>query len=332
MDRDTKHVVVACFIGGVAMMVVAIIATPTFWWLGLIAGAVAGYISCEFKGVVLATVPLAWRKSNQVMSSFRQKTSKHRQEVRQNRRDMYVLSKPFWPIILFYIYYSFDVYLEFAINAFNEANWQVHWSILLGFSILLTVGISGWLLVFITGVMFGGARIVEKSYFHPFPHQFIPTDRTRDEYIAYLEDEKGYTEKQFTSFRAYRWFLEGLFLAPLFLFGRLLRFIFLPVFKVIALIPQTLFAGFLLAVAGICLAVGFAVFLGIFIYSHKRVLCAIWGTTGGAIVYLGLYNPGLPLTQTIFLVIFGGIIGVAFGVFNWKIVSQKILGIVPVEA
>lgn len=49
---------VACFVGGVVCALVALMVTPSFAWLGLVAGFVGGYIAYEFRqfcqGVVIA--------------------------------------------------------------------------------------------------------------------------------------------------------------------------------------------------------------------------------------------------------------------------------------
>jgi hypothetical protein len=61
------------------------------------------------------------------------------------------------------------------------------------------------------------------------------------------------------------------------------------------------------------------------IHSHKRVLCAIDGMLGGAISYLCFRSSAHMFADYAALVLFGGLLGAAFGVADWKIVSKKIL-------
>ena len=55
---ETKKIAVACFIGGVLCCAVALMFAPVYWWFGLIAGMAGGYISYEFRKVLVA-IPIA---------------------------------------------------------------------------------------------------------------------------------------------------------------------------------------------------------------------------------------------------------------------------------
>jgi len=55
---ETKKIAIACFVGGVLFCVAALLFSPTYWWLGLIAGFAGGYISYEFRDVLKA-IPVA---------------------------------------------------------------------------------------------------------------------------------------------------------------------------------------------------------------------------------------------------------------------------------
>jgi len=61
------------------------------------------------------------------------------------------------------------------------------------------------------------------------------------------------------------------------------------------------------------------------IHSQKRVLCAIDGTLGGTVSYLWLAQSTGSLVQQLMLVFFGGLLGAAFGVLNWEVVSKRLL-------
>ena len=58
----TVKVFLACAIGAFVGAVVALELNKYFWWVGLLVGGFVGYISYEFKKVVMA-LPTAWRKA-----------------------------------------------------------------------------------------------------------------------------------------------------------------------------------------------------------------------------------------------------------------------------
>ena len=60
--NDTMQIGRACFIGGAICGLVALLATPAFWWFGIFAGAAGGYIAHEFRAVLKA-IPRAFRES-----------------------------------------------------------------------------------------------------------------------------------------------------------------------------------------------------------------------------------------------------------------------------
>lgn len=51
---EWRKIALACFVGGCVCTTVAIKFAPIFWWLGLLSGFVAGYLSYEFKTVFWA--------------------------------------------------------------------------------------------------------------------------------------------------------------------------------------------------------------------------------------------------------------------------------------
>ena len=60
MNKETKKIAWACFIGGVLFGVTAFCVVPMFWWLGTLAGIVGGYFGYEFRKALRA-IPKAWR-------------------------------------------------------------------------------------------------------------------------------------------------------------------------------------------------------------------------------------------------------------------------------
>lgn len=67
------------------------------------------------------------------------------------------------------------------------------------------------------------------------------------------------------------------------------------------------------------------------IHSKERVLCAIDGTLGGAVSYVWLVRADMTLSEQAALIVFGGLMGAAFGVANWEIVSKRLLHLPEVQ-
>ena len=63
---ETKKIAIACLLGAMICTAIALAFTPQYWWLGLLsgiaAGFITGYVSYDIKGVVLA-VPKAWQQT-----------------------------------------------------------------------------------------------------------------------------------------------------------------------------------------------------------------------------------------------------------------------------
>ncbi len=60
MNRETGKVFMACAIGAGIGSLVALEVAQAFWWLGLIVGGLAGYLSYEWRAVMRA-IPVAYR-------------------------------------------------------------------------------------------------------------------------------------------------------------------------------------------------------------------------------------------------------------------------------
>jgi len=59
---ETRKIAVACFIGGASFCIMALIFTPSYWWLGFIAGLAGGYVSYEFREICWA-IPIAFLRT-----------------------------------------------------------------------------------------------------------------------------------------------------------------------------------------------------------------------------------------------------------------------------
>lgn len=64
--KEWQKIFIACFIGGFIGAFVAVSVAPQIWLIGLLAGTCAGYISYEFKKVLLA-IPRAFTLAHQII-------------------------------------------------------------------------------------------------------------------------------------------------------------------------------------------------------------------------------------------------------------------------
>ncbi len=66
---ETKKIALACAVGGAIGTAVALMVAAAFWWLGLLAGFCAGYVSYEFRAVLRA-IPEALRETSGALADF----------------------------------------------------------------------------------------------------------------------------------------------------------------------------------------------------------------------------------------------------------------------
>jgi hypothetical protein len=127
-------------------------------------------------------------------------------------------------------------------------------------------------------------------------------------------EERGYRRKPLTYLNVLRW---TLLFVPV-----VIRFLAWTVWKYIAIgVRETLsFFG------------RFVWHLFKLVHSEKRVLCAVDGTLGGAISYIWFAKSAVSFPEQAVLLVFGGMLGAAFGVLNWEIVSKRILHIAPAKS
>jgi hypothetical protein len=72
--------------------------------------------------------------------------------------------------------------------------------------------------------------------------------------------------------------------------------------------------------------------LFVLVHRYERLLCAIDGTLGGVLAYELLIRPDRTFTQNAIAVLFGMVVGAAWGVLNYEILSKRVLKVVPVTA
>lgn len=76
---------------------------------------------------------------------------------------------------------------------------------------------------------------------------------------------------------------------------------------------------------GLCFLLRFLCIFFKLIHSHKRVLCAIDGTIGGVLSFLCFHSQSASFAEHALLAVFGGLIGSAWGIVNWELISVRLL-------
>ena len=291
---ETRKIAVACFIGGALCCAVALMFAPVYWWFGLIAGMAGGYVSYEFREVRKA-IPIALRAAGRGSASA---------------WDGLIASVKAWlsrPHPFFYP--STIVALPLWVR-FIGPTWVSE--VLSGkMPIAMTILFVGYGYAFLVIMLFGlisilamiGARVSERCYWVP---TMVASGSNQQKWSARMR-EKGYREVPATYAHVLRWSVKG--------FGLTLKFFTWTLCKYLAIGMW----------ATLCFLGRFAWHLFKLIHSEKRVLCAIDGTLGGAASYIWFASSAMSFPEQTVFVIFGGLLGAAFGVANWEIVSKRIL-------
>lgn len=298
---ETRKIAVACFIGGALCCAVALMFAPVYWWFGLIAGMAGGYISYEFREVRKA-VPVALRAAGRgSVYAWDGAIAKAKAWLSESHPFFYpatLLALPAWGAMLG------PVWVKEVLSGKEPVFLSVLFSVLFVESyvifVMMSLGVIGILAMI-------GARISERCYWVP---TMEASGDDQQKHFAELR-EKGYREVPLTYGGVLRWSAKGL--------GLTLKFLAWTLWKHLAI-------G---AWAALCFSGRFAWHLFKLIHSEKRVLCAIDGTLGGAVSYIWLASSVMSFPKQVMFVIFGGLLGAAFGVANWEIVSKRILRVAP---
>jgi small-conductance mechanosensitive channel len=283
----------ALFIAEVICVTVALVFAPTFWWLGILAGIAGGYIGAEFREG-LAAMPLAWRQAQ----------GKGVRAWEQALRWLgNWLAQPhplFYPVVVVTLPLGFWLTssLLAGMELFRNPLIDFLYTVTLAAMISFVVGVLTAVVLFFLAVIGAGE---EWCYWGPyaFEAEYFWKSRTEE------KQKKGYTERPLTYGRTLWWILRGLGVVTLFLLWTWW----------IRLLGEL---------------VKFVVNLGRLIHSEKRVLCAVYGTLGGVVSYLWLAPSATSWAGQVTLVLFGGLLGMAFGVAAREIVAKRIFQ-VPVN-
>lgn len=304
---ETKKIAVACFIGGALCSAVELMFAPVYyWWFGLIAGMAGGYISYEFREVCKA-IPIA------LCAVGRGSVNEWDSVIAEAKA---WLSKPhpfFYPAAIaitpLFVWATHHL-CPHVTGLLKEGPLPIAIIFLLSFFVAVVMGfvILAWIVIvpFFT-LAFIGARVGERCYWQPF---VTIEEKSWEIHIQELNNRK-YSEKPLTYLNVLHWVIVGIIIT--------IRFFAWTLWKYLAI-------G---AWATLCFFGRFAWHLFKLIHSKKRVLCAIDGTLGGAVSYIWLASSVMSFPEQVMLVIFGGLLGAAFGMANWEIVSKRILRVTP---
>ncbi len=292
---ETKKIAIACFIGGVLCTTVALMCSPSYWFLGLPAGFAGGYLGYEFKGVlsgILVAFGSAWGSVRKNKGTWWKEARVWVNEPHRFLLPAFLISAVMWSVV-WSVVLPWSVFFDAPDSLFG----QFALYLLLGFGSFLDV--AGVLFLFIDLLATTGSRKWERCY-------FLPTCGTKSVIKTEIEglQARGLQEEPITYSNELRWVTKGAILLLL-------------VYPI--KIPAR-GIWFVLKLSGM-----FVWHLFRLIHSHKRVLCGIDGTIGGAVSYTLLVSTSMPLAEQVLLVLFGGLFGAFIGIASWEIVSKRIL-------
>ncbi len=303
---EIKKIAFACFIGGAFCCAVALLFAPVYWWFGLIAGFAGGYISYEFREVRRA-VPIALRAARKgSMSAWENTLTKAQVWFSRPHPFFYPSAIVVAPLFVWGSYYI----VPWGVHELGEASLflKIFITPIFFVEVAFCFFVLAWIvLVPLFTFAFIGARAGERCYWQPF---VMVGDKEVEAHIQKLE-EKGYREKRLTYLNVLRWMVIGLRITIFFFVWTMWKHFAIGAWAILRFFARFIWHLFRL------------------IHSEKRVLCAIDGTFGGAVSYIWLVSASMSFAEQAMLVIFGGLLGAAFGVANWEIVSKRILHVVP---
>ncbi|MFA6100019.1 MAG: hypothetical protein WC750_04035 [Patescibacteria group bacterium] len=282
---ETRKIALACFIGGALCSLVALLFAPAFWWLGLIAGFVGGYLAYDFREVPRA-VPKAAQAVGEVVA-----------EEWSDVKKSLVRPRP--------IIYAATL-LTVTIGIACWPSWRNHMTgDAVGFAYIVLMGFA-WCAVslFLMFLLKMGVE-AERCFF------VWPSDKGIGYNWYQKELEKGFTEKPYTYANAYWWIARGLDIC-------------LPTAITFLLCDMWMYLAIGIGYGCYYFGL-FCRELFELIHSHKRLLCAIDCAIGGAMSYLLLARSAHTLGAQVALVLFGGLLGAGLGVLNWEVVSKRLL-------
>ena len=344
MEKETKKIAWACFIGGAFCGATAFLLAPMFWWLGILAGLAGGYFGYEFR-LVLRAVPQAWQAArvSDKMKDKLQNCVKFWSETIDEATDMIskYLRKPhplgylslpvaiaatvlLWPslqyfekvsafLLLWIFLWALLIILIVAIVPLESVIQKemftrsvrmfLQGTIIFILSVLfsLPLVVSGVAIVWqISFILIGaiamiGARFSQEKCFWMPP---VDSESQRQRFIV-LADADGLVEEELNYRNAFRWVAKGAGIILLFFIYTMWKYLLIGIKYMVIFMGKFLKNFFILVHSS---------------EKHKRIFCAITGTVGGMAAFLMLSPSVETLAAKVMVVIFGGLLGAAFGV------------------
>ncbi|HCC22542.1 hypothetical protein A2480_04045 [Candidatus Uhrbacteria bacterium RIFOXYC2_FULL_47_19] len=279
---ETKKIALACFVGGALCCLVALLFTPKFWYLGLLAGGAGGYLGYEFRQVLRA-IPTALRRAAEGTD----------RGLTEGRKIAWQWLRKPHPFVYFGAVVGFVSATVFAVDVLqrNSANSLVEqlqiYFFVFSLSVLIAVGVA----IMTSVVLYALAEfgiVVDDFVIWKRPSQEDFLENAGYSIVATMVLRGMMAIIKFSAWTLWKYVAISIFLAA----------------KFVVLVGWHLFK---------------------LIHSQKRVLCAIDGTLGGTVSYLWLAQSTGSFAQQATMVIFGGLLGAAFGILNWEVVSKRVL-------
>ncbi|RJO59682.1 hypothetical protein C4546_01175 [Candidatus Parcubacteria bacterium] len=290
MNRSVR-VFLACFCGAFIGALIALKVNLDFWWLGLLVGGLTGYMTYDFKQVMVM-VPKAFKLFKQVLL---RDCAEELDLIRAYLKPSHAFSH----IALVLLGIIFALLLsagEMRIDADADGKFFKLLGLAVGF-LSVTPIFFMFFYFLIAGLAFLGARYMEKVYWYPYSETKI---RARS--IAIDLDKAGLQMADINYRNAFRWVVKGSVYAVWFSFKFIFwlgwKFLFLGIYYT----AKAIFVG--------------TRYLFKTIHSDMRLLCGIDAALGALI---GFYfeNPVL-----------GAVIGGLIGVLNYELISKRLLRLV----
>lgn len=298
---ETKKVALACFIGGALCTLIALLFSPQYWLLGLAAGIsaglISGYLSYDFREMI-RIIPLVaketwgeiWEALNSTGRFFRN----------LGKAFWWLITKPH-PFIHTSMALTILVLLGLNISAPRSISTSdyVATYVVLSFGALVGLALSLLLIPIISSL---GLNVLKKDWDMKWEKwqlvYFVNQDPTR-------QGETLITPRYYLVTCCFLW---GCLVLVAMTGKNLWKMTKIPR-KFLAGIPKFVKNVFIL------------------IHTQLRILCAIDGTFGGVIALIMFRSAELSLAGYVCMICFGGLLGTAFGVLNWEIVSKRLLKI-----
>lgn len=329
MEAKTKKIMFGSFCAGAVFALVGFWLFEIWWGplLGAGAGIVIGYVSYDARKF-LSKVPEAFRLTMDWLRDegtwlwrfgawWKDKGEDFSLWYREchhmiNAHLVFLL--PLTYLVVFeFLWSRVIVTPEFAAGAFWDKVLVLSLSMIPS-ALALILGLIGVMMIVFVPLQLGAMVFKETC-------SDIDTPEGMKEYVA-----KGRVEKEMTYLRLLRWWVVGCLAIP----PCVAWFV---CYKMWTLAYQGIREkgpAFVRGLVCAAIAVGkFFTFLVRLTHCRARVICALFGTGGGAVGFLLLAPQVETLVQQAAVVVFCGLIGMAVGLLEYKVVAIRWLKIVP---